>query len=54
MPSDRPQVIRHWRRRRQGIGQVATEILPIVRPPQAAEGNEIVEQDLAGGRVHAE
>ena len=49
-----PGISRHRRRRRQRIGQIATQILAVVRAAQATEGDEIVEQHLAGGRVHAE
>ena len=54
MPSDCPPISWHRRRRRERIGQIAAQILPIVRAAQATQGNEIVEQHLAGGRVHAE
>jgi hypothetical protein len=54
MLPDRPRISWHRRRRRKRIGQIAPQILPIVRPPQATKGDEIVEQHLAGGRVHPE
>lgn len=54
VPPDPPRINRHRRRRRERIGQIAAQILAIVRAPQAPEGDEIVEQDLAGGRVDAE
>ena len=53
VPAD-PGIRGHRRRRRERIGQIATQILTVVRLPQAAERDEIVEQHLAGSRVHAE